>query len=62
MRVREMLKTKRKLKFVIILHSDQFKSKFHLKLTKKYIFSEGEQVPSTLALVGGSDGPPMVFR
>ena len=31
------------------MHSDQFKPKSYLKLIKKYIFSEGEHFPLTLA-------------
>ena len=47
MQVRARLKAKNNALVVrlIILHSDLFKLKSHLKIIKKYVFSEGEQFP-----------------
>ena len=53
MKVRARQKTKKNiLQLIIILHSDQFQTKSHIKLIKKYIFYEGEQFPITRALTG----------
>ena len=36
---------------MLILHTAQFKPKPYLKLINKYIFSEGEQFPSTTNII-----------